>query len=280
MPIITTDSQHYSNIADQIRAATNSDAEFYPAEMSERIAEVAKSSHDNAIRAMWECVQAGGTKVLSSAYVQDSVWTKETFKPIYDVRPTSCYLWSRNCPLHTMIDSNFTRESQIDIAELEREQGIVFDFSAATNFDYAFVGPLFKSWNVIDLTNAKAINGAFYGGYIESARRRELTPTRIERLICAETNTFGKGAFQYALSYEYIGFEGTIASDINLSWSPLVPESMKKAILCLKNYAGTENEFAYTITFSEDCWAALEADSKAPNGMGWREYVGSLGWNA
>ena len=74
--------------------------------------------------------------------------------------------------------------------------------------------------------------------------------------------------------------EGTIGNDINLQWSPLSVASMKSIISALKNFTGTGKEYSMTVTFSENRWTALEADSTAPTGTTWREYVGSLGWNA
>lgn len=78
---------------------------------------------------------------------------------------------------------------------------------------------------------------------------------------------------------ENITFEGEIGRSINFSYSPLSVESMKNVIEHLVNYTGTEKELSYTVTFTEACWTKLEADSTAPNGGTWKEYVASLGWN-
>lgn len=75
--------------------------------------------------------------------------------------------------------------------------------------------------------------------------------------------------------------DGKIACDISIVQSPLTVNSMKSIISHLKNFKGTENELKYTVTFSSQCWTALEADSASPDGGTWREYVVStLGWNA
>jgi hypothetical protein len=54
---------------------------------------------------------------------------------------------------------------------------------------------------------------------------------------------------------------------------------MKNIISCLKDYSGTEKEYVNKLTFNAERWTALEADSKAPDGNTWREYVFNLGWN-
>lgn len=67
--------------------------------------------------------------------------------------------------------------------------------------------------------------------------------------------------------------------DVNMQWLPLTPASMKNVILALSDVSGMAHAHTRTVNFSEDCWAALEADSTAPDGSTWREYVTSLGWN-
>lgn len=77
-----------------------------------------------------------------------------------------------------------------------------------------------------------------------------------------------------------LGISGVIGKSINLQWSKsLNIESLKTIIMHLKNYSGTDSEYTCTITFSSDCWAALEAESAAPNGDTWKNYIyNSLCW--
>jgi hypothetical protein len=78
-----------------------------------------------------------------------------------------------------------------------------------------------------------------------------------------------------------VTFEGTIPTTVNMQFaSGLSVASMKSAIHHLANYAGTANANVNSLYFSDDCWAALEADSAAPHGGTWRDYVMQLGWNA
>lgn len=78
-----------------------------------------------------------------------------------------------------------------------------------------------------------------------------------------------------------VTFDGVISRNFNMQWCPLTVESMKNIISCLKNFAGTDSAYTTTLTFSEACWSALEADSTAPDGGKWKEYVQNvLCWNA
>jgi hypothetical protein len=91
---------------------------------------------------------------------------------------------------------------------------------------------------------------------------------------------FGNYSFQRCGSLVEIRIAGIITQSVNMSaCTKLSVDSMKSIISCLKNFAGTENEYTRTLTFPTARWTALEADSAAPNGGTWKAYVGSLGWN-
>ena len=75
--------------------------------------------------------------------------------------------------------------------------------------------------------------------------------------------------------------EGTIYGHTEARSQPFNLESALSFINALENYAGTEDEFKFTLTFSPTTWGYLDAEGKAsPNGNSWREYINDLGWNA
>lgn len=121
----------------------------------------------------------------------------------------------------------------------------------------------------IDASKTTSIQGIFYWA-------RSLVTVRNLKLGTKVTDT--KSAFTDCTQLKNLTVEGDILSNFDLSYSPLTPESMKSVISCLKKYAGTSNEFAYTVSFTGACWAALEADSTAPDGGTWADYVEKLGW--
>ena len=72
----------------------------------------------------------------------------------------------------------------------------------------------------------------------------------IEKIIAS--NFMGTGSFNGCSALVEVTVEGIISGgDVNVGSSPLDSTSAKSFISCLENYAGTENEFLYTITFSE-----------------------------
>ena len=100
----------------------------------------------------------------------------------------------------------------------------------------------------------------------------------IQKFKVSATNVFS-GSFTGCNQLQNIVFEGEIGKSINFQSCPLSVASMKSIIACLKDFTGTADEYSCTLTFSDACWVALAADSNAPDGSPWGEYVQSLGWN-
>ena len=122
----------------------------------------------------------------------------------------------------------------------------------------------------IDVSNCTRINAIFNG-----ATRLNT----VRKLIMHEGVYDAVNAFSGCTILQNITVEGVIACDWNMSYSQkLTPESMKSIILHLKDYSGTDGEYTKTVTFTDECWAALEADSAAPDGGTWADYVDGLGW--
>lgn len=240
--------------------------------IAENEGKVFEAGEQKAIDDMWEALQGGGTRASYPASLFDGAdFTKKTFKPKYDIRPTGTNTnqWTKNCPVNKYL---LLTEGQVNMKELEQERGIVFDFSACTNFTQAFCGGLFSELNVIDISNATSTILAFYGGYL-GGDFYPLQLKRIEKLICSETTPFDANAFGYAEHLEYIGFEGVVGNSINLAYSPLTVESIKSLFACLKDYSvigGT-----YTVTLKADRESMLTIEEKAfATNKGW-----TLVWN-
>lgn len=93
------------------------------------------------------------------------------------------------------------------------------------------------------------------------------------------TNNMGT-PFNGCTALTDITFVGTINVTLSFSSSPLNLESAKSVITALKDYSGTANEFAYTITFSTTTLNLLDAEgATAPNGGTWLSYIEDKKWN-
>lgn len=71
----------------------------------------------------------------------------------------------------------------------------------------------------------------------------------------------------------------TIKVDFVCQARGLTLESAKSILLGLYNYAGTDEEFYYSVILSDEVISLLEADGNtAPDDMNWYDYVTSIGW--
>lgn len=256
----------YTAACDTIREKTGSTEVIKSGEMPSAIDEVYAAGEQSEYDISWDACQNFGKRTDYQYGFAGSSWNGKTFKPKYDIKPKTTYgryLFYRN-----------SADYPVSMLDIEQECGITFDFSKLTNHHSMFANSMFSVIKEIDISNSTATNEMFYLGYSGAH-----ILTRIEGLVFSENTAIASSMFGYCDTLTYIGFNGTIASSLNASACPLTPESMKMAILCLKDYLGTDKEYAYKITFSDTCWAALEADSTAPDGGTWAEYVDKLGWN-
>lgn len=194
------------------------------------------------------------------------------FYPTFDIRPVGdasylFYAWENT-------KNNYDDHSG-SLAQRLKECGVVLDTSKATKLSNAFAYTYITEIPTIDCTGlvGNSMN-VFRDGYSRIAK--------VEKIIVTESTTFTDWFVNTCVAD--ITFEGVIGQDFSITYGGgikrLSVDSMKNIISCLKNYNGTDDEFVHDLTFHESYWAALEADSTAPDGGTWREYVGSLGWNA
>lgn len=187
-------------------------------------------------------------------------WNNDTFKPKSDIVTSNAYgmFWQSRI--------------QGDLTEILNELGIVLDVSEATSIQYMFNSSQFTRIPVIDASKVAPLSYVF-----------QSTPNlhTIDGLILKSdgSQTFPSTFSGASALTDISNLSGKIGRDIAFSQSPLSVETMKRVINTLVNYVGTTSEGIYKLTFTTDCWTALEADSTAPDGGTWKEYVQSLGWN-
>ena len=236
-------SSDYKDVCNAVREMTGETAVIKSGVMADKVSAVYEKGQQKALIDMWEALQGGGMRSsYGSGFFAETNFTKRTFKPIYDIKPTgtNTYQWGKSCPLNKEF---LLTEGQVNMKELEQEQGMVFDFSECTNFTQTFCGGLFSELNVIDISKATNTLYAFYGGYLNGGYE-VLRLKRIEKLICSENTVFDDTTFRYAEALYYIGFEGVIAKSINLGDCPLIAESIQSCVNTLSDTATDK-----TVTF-------------------------------
>jgi hypothetical protein len=237
-------------------------------EIKENVTKVYDAGKSYQNNEFWKAFTNGGKRSNYREAFTTAGFNKNNFFPTYNITPVDAEKMFMSIAIESV-------DEQVDMEELENKMGIIFDFSKCKKIVQCFAGALFKTLNVIDITNITegSADFAFYGGYVT------LKLKRINRLIIGENTRLTDTMFGYASELNYIGFEGVIAKTITLSYSPLIAESAKKLIMCLKNYADTDYELQYRLTLKSTVWEALNSAEAPPSGNTWQDYVYSLGWN-
>jgi len=97
-------------------------------------------------KAFWDVLQNYGNRTDYSYAFYGEVWTKDNFKPIYNIQPTNAYYMFA----YSRIYENF--------AKLLRDLGVTLDLSKATNIEACFAESDFKRLGIIDTTSADALS--------------------------------------------------------------------------------------------------------------------------
>jgi hypothetical protein len=227
-------------------------------ELAEKVDEVYEAGQKAEYDRFWDDYQENGSRTIYENGF-GSCWTHNNFVPKYDIKPTNGYMLFRYAPF-----------GGIDLVEHLEKLGVTLDFSNCTSAQYAFFGAYIGRIGVVDITST--------GANASSMFAYEPLLHTIDLLRVAETNT-DLIIFNGCARLKNLNIEGVIATSINLSYSPLTVDSMKSVISCLKNYAGTDKELKYKVSFSSACWEALEASGASPSGGTWKDYVMyTLGW--
>lgn len=197
-------------------------------------------------------------------------WNVHTFRPNKRLACVS------NRPQYAFSGHN-AEHPAYDLAEQLAKYGGSLDFSRAENDAYMFYNANVSRLPAINLSNCTTDNNNLFTG--------------CKKLVTIDEVNFSPKAaftstFSECTSLENITIAGGIGTSINFQACPLSVASMKSVIEHLVNYKGTASEGTYTLYFSEDSWATLNAtsldvsvDGELPN-LSWREYVQyTLGWN-
>lgn len=187
-----------------------------------------------------------------------------TYKPIFDLSPTIATSMFESCSV------GLEEEKQVDCIEYEPQAEAYMDFYLCEKVNKAFYKcGLFKTLGTIDLRNVTASPVNCFS---------QSTIQKIEAFYPPDLSM--KTSFVNTSKLTYIGVESTVTNSISLQYCPLENESAILFIQHLKNYAGTDSAFVYTLTFSDEVWARLDAlGNVSPNGNTWKDYCNDIGWN-
>lgn len=212
--------------------------------------------YDKAIDDMWEIIQAHGTRTdWRWAFNQMSL-KKALFKPKYNIAPVG------DCACMFYSTSGGTNWEPINLIEVEKNCGIIFDFSHVTRMESAFQNAAITGINVLDIR--KSISN--YGMLLNSK------VAQINKLIVDENTPFDSYMF-YVWDLEICNFEGVIAKnglDLRRCENKINHDSLMSVINCLKDYSADTSGTVWKVTLGATNLAKLTTDEKAiATNKGW-----------
>jgi hypothetical protein len=219
---------------------------------------------DSYYDTFWDNFQLNGERLnYNSACASPTsgmyIWTDVNFIPKFDMTPTQCA-------------GMFRYSGIVNLKRCLEKAGRVLDTSQSTNVSEMFSGAnLLEEVPAFDIGMTTAVNQLFaYCRKLKNIYLKNVRPIYSFYTSFTQCN-----------SLEDVVIEGEIGMNFNIQYSPLLTvESAKSIITHLVNYSGTENEFAYSVTFHSDVWVRLDAEGNtAPDGNTWKEYVDNIGWN-
>lgn len=209
--------------------------------------------------AFWDTFQKNGSRKTYAYGISGVGWTIDTFKPKYDLIATDSATF--------MFCASAIRG---DLGEILDELGIKLDTTGCSAMSYMFRTAQFTSLPTIDCTSCAAPTYIFGNMSYLTTIEKWILPT-------SKSQNFSSAFLSTDKLTNINEIEGTFYKSIDFSYSPLSVETMKTIIGHLENYSGTSS--TNVLTFNTDCWSRLEADSSAPDGGTWSEYVQNLGWS-
>lgn len=196
--------------------------------------------------AFWDAFQQFGKRTdYSNSF--GAIWDDNTFKPKYDMKPTSGYMMFRS--------TNIT-----DLRNLP----VKLDFSRANNAQYMFQWANIKYIGVIDVRNVTTeLSGMF--AYMQSL-------ISIDKIIFKEDGTqkIDASMFASASSLTELTIEGCIGKSLNLQWSKLLT---RDSIMSVIN-ALSSTTSGLTLTLSQTAVSnAFETSAGVADGVTSAEWL-------
>lgn len=221
-----------------------------------KVSEGFETGKKTAYDEYWDSYQDYGKRTNCDNMFSGNGWNNFTFNPKYDINAKSAYMIFRGIKFSG------------DLAAFLESKGRTFDTSRATSMMYAF-----SAMSNVTRIGIVSLEGLSYYGNTAEMFSGSAKLETIDLIIPHPTYKIPFTFFTGCNALKNIRIGGTIRGNVNMQQCPLTLESAKDVILHLINLRAN-NEYAYTLTLSEDTWALLDSD----NGYYWKEEGAYTPW--
>jgi hypothetical protein len=205
--------------------------------------------------AFWDTFTNNGkiTDYTNAFYNPDGIirWNKDTFKPPYKLTVKKCsqmfHYFAWQCRPFIGITPDIVDFSQCTEAYKTFRNAhispLVVDFSSLTKMAHTFSCD--NGGNLLDTT------------------------VKVTEKLTSTDNPFLHNKHGATFTDDSV-----IACSISFSYCTLMTVKQAKSIInALKDFSGTDKEYACTVKLPSALWEALDNESTAPNGGSWKDYV-------
>ena len=215
------------------------------AENEQRVYEAGKKAEYDEF---WDVYQENGNRTNYNTAFAGYGWTDETFKPKYDIKPTSA-------------NRLFSYTAITDLKEALEKAGVVLDLSKVTSAVY-----LFESGSLTHIPEINTTSLSDLQYFIYSA----LNLVTVDKVILKNdgSQTFGAQSFGALLNLEEIRFEGVIGKNgFNMNRSTKLSKASIESIInhlstTTSGLTVTLSKTAKEAAFTDEEWEALEQTKK------------------
>lgn len=179
------------------------------------------------------------------------MWTAETFKPKYPIRPISAYfMFYNNSGEYIEID---------DFVTFCEENNVVLDYSRCTNAMYGIGCLHTKHLGVLDFSNCKVMNYLFYSHNTPSGNYCIET---IDNFISSRITTYNLTTFQNAIHLKNLTMSGVISkNDFDVSYcEKLTHDSLMSIVNTLEDKSTDTSGTTWKVTLGTTNIAKLTTE--------------------
>jgi hypothetical protein len=235
--IVYTNDQWYKDIADEIRAKTDTTEEMYPSQMAGKIGEVYEAGKKSEYDTFWDTFQENGKRKSYNRGFAGFGFDATNFYPKYDIKPMGD-------AQYMFYDWEYDRHN-INLKERLEECGVALDLSGCKKATHMFGYGNFTEIPTCDFTGITESSTTHAFAYCQKL-------VSIEKVVINDTASFSSW-FDKCNALENIRFEGAIGKDINFQWSTkLTHDSLMSIINALKDYSGDTSGTVWTCTLGNE----------------------------
>lgn len=246
------------SIAEKLKIVQENMSKVYDAGYASGLTEDFNAGKEAQEQEFWDKYQDKGVIYNAVMMFAFGKWDDETFKPRHSMN------------IFTNAGNMFNTCGVTDLKGILERQGVVFDFSKATNFTTAFAYSKLTRLPTINTTSATVLNQTF---------RNSPSLQSIPLVLKDDGSQTFPNAFLNCTALTDLTIEGgKIGNDIDLKWSPLTVDSIESVIWALSGEVSVTGKTAtFNLNAVNKAFETSEGANDGSTSDAWQTLAGGVG---